>query len=156
MTLTNHPVSDRPRRRMRHLGVLGTSARVAVGIWFLVHATQIGIGTIDIVIGVVAANAVIIGLLALRGPDAPPLRLTGPASHAVNIVVPIVMLNVFAVPALLFYGSAMLLAAARGYGACEMFAVSNWLRRRDDLFGCPFFLPFDLLDQRLSGQSGAC
>ncbi|MGH9030727.1 MAG: hypothetical protein ACRDZV_01255 [Acidimicrobiia bacterium] len=156
MTLINHPVSDPPRRGVRHLGVLGTAARVAVGVGFLVGAAQIGIGTIDIVLGVVAANAVIIGVLALRGPDAPPLRMTGPASHAVNIVVPIVMLNVFAVPALLFYGSAMLLAAVRGYGACEMFAASNWLRRRDDQFGCPFFLPFDLLDQHQSGRSGDC
>ncbi len=122
-------------------------ARIAVGTWFLVRAFQIGAGPIDIVVGPVAANAVIMLALAARGRDAPPLRMTGPWSHVANLAVGVTMLNVFDAPALLFAGSAMLLAAARSYGGCEILAVSNWLRRRDDQFACPYFLPFDLIDQ---------
>lgn len=106
--------------------------------------------------GVVAANAAVITLLALRGGSAPPLRMTGPISHVVNIAVGVTVLNLAHVPALLFYGSAMLLAAARGYAACEMFAVSNWLRRRDDRFGCPLFCPADVIDELTSGRQRHC
>ena len=55
---------------------------------------------------------------------------------------------------LLFYGSAMLLAAATGNGACEVTAVSNWLRGRDDQVGCPLFAPFDALDGRSACAAG--
>jgi hypothetical protein len=37
---------------------------------------------------------------------------------------------------LVFYGASMLLAALRGYGGCEVLAVSNWLLRCDDQVGC--------------------
>ena len=43
------------------------------------------------------------------------------------------------------------MAAVFGSGGCEVTAVSNWLRRRDDQVGCPLFAPFDALD----GASGA-
>lgn len=119
-------------------------------------AFRIGVTVRDAMVGLVLANVAVFVALALRGRDAPPLRMTGPISHMVNIVLVIAVLTVFDVPALLFYGSASLLAAVRGYGACEMFAVSNWLRRRDDQFGCPFYLPFDLIDQQLTGRQGAC
>jgi len=42
-----------------------------------------------------------------------------------------------------FYGTSMLLAAARGYAGCEVLAVSNWLLRRDDQIGCVVFGPVD-------------
>ncbi len=140
----------------RHLGVFGTVARVGFGSWMLVHAVQTGVKPLDALFGLLIANALVVVLLAARGPDAPPLRMTGPASHAVNLVVALIVLSVFHVPALLFAGTASLLAAARGYGGCEMFAVSNWLRRRDDQFGCPFYLPADIADQQLTGQRRAC
>jgi hypothetical protein len=41
----------------------------------------------------------------------------------------------------------MLLAAARGYGGCEVLAVSNWLLRRDDQVGCLVLSPLDRLEQ---------
>lgn len=135
---------------------LGTAARAGVGTWFLIDAFRIGVTALDAVLGLLVANASVSLVLALRGWSAPPLRMTCPPSHLVNIVVVITALNVFDVPALLFYGSPSVLAAIRGYGACEMFAVSNWLRRRDDQFGCPFYLPVDVIDQQLAGQARAC
>jgi hypothetical protein len=40
----------------------------------------------------------------------------------------------------------MLVAAASRNGGCEVTAVSNWLRGRDDQLGCPVFAPLDALD----------
>jgi hypothetical protein len=45
--------------------------------------------------------------------------------------------------ALLFYGATMLVAAGRGYGGCEVLAVSNWVLGRDDQIGCLLFEPLD-------------
>jgi hypothetical protein len=50
--------------------------------------------------------------------------------------------------ALVFYGTSMLLAAARGYAGCEVLAVSNWLLGRDDQVGCLLFAPVDQLERR--------
>jgi hypothetical protein len=49
--------------------------------------------------------------------------------------------------ALIFYGASMLLKALRGYGGCEVLAVSNWLLRRDDQVGCAVFWPIDRLER---------
>jgi hypothetical protein len=51
--------------------------------------------------------------------------------------------------ALVFYGASMLLAAARGYGGCEVLAISNWILRRDDQVGCLVLSPIDDYERRL-------
>jgi hypothetical protein len=51
--------------------------------------------------------------------------------------------------ALVFYGASMLLAAMRGYGGCEVLAVSNWLLHRDDQVGCMVLSPIDHLERGL-------
>jgi hypothetical protein len=145
-----------PQRRVRDIGPLSTVARVLLGVFLLGVAVHDGAGPVDIVIGVVAANAVVFVALALRGANAPPLRFTGPAGHLINIGLIFGFYAVNPEAAHLFYGSAMLLAAARGYGACEMFAVWNWVRRRDDQFGCPVFLPVDVIERHLTGRPSAC
>ena len=50
----------------------------------------------------------------------------------------------------IFYGASMLLAALRGYGGCEVLAMSNWVLRRDDQVGCLVLGPVDLAERRLS------
>jgi hypothetical protein len=57
---------------------------------------------------------------------------------------------------MLFYGVSMLLAAWRGIGACEVFAISNVIQRRDDQLGCPVFLPVDLAEARITGRELYC
>ena len=52
--------------------------------------------------------------------------------------------------------SGMLLAAARGFAACEMLAVCNLVRGRDDRIGCPVFSPLDTLEERVSGRPRDC
>lgn len=154
MTIT-HQRESRPRRA-RHLGGLSTAARIVVGVGLLAIAVRDGVNPIDAGLGLVVANAVVFVALASRGGAAPPLRFTGPAGHLINVALIFAFYGLNATAASLFYGSAMLLAAARGYGACEMFAVWNWLRRRDDQFGCPVFLPVDIIDRQLTGRGRAC
>ena len=80
-------------------------------------------------------------VLALRGPDASPLRLVGPGGFVLNILIWVAAFNLALVPTLLFGGAAQLLAAARGYAGCELFAISNLLRRRDHQIACPVHSP---------------
>lgn len=137
----------------RQIGPLGTAARVVGGIGLLTGAFLIGVDLLDAVLGLVVANAVVLVALAARGRSAPPLRWTGPIGHAANLAIGVAALSLgpVQVPAMLFVGSASLLAAARGMAACEIFAVSNWLRRRDDRLGCPLYVCADVLDTQLTG-----
>jgi len=132
----------------REIGPWGTAARVFGGGAALIGAASIGIDTFDALLGLVLFPLVSIGLLLLRGGDAPPLRLAGAEWCCLNGAVGVVMFVFVPVAALLFIGSTMLLAAARGYGGCELFAVSNWLRRRDDQIACPVFSPIDATESR--------
>jgi hypothetical protein len=45
-------------------------------------------------------------------------------------------------------GASMLLAAARGYGGCEVLAAWNLLTRRSDQIGCFFYTPIDRAESR--------
>jgi hypothetical protein len=145
-----------PGPRRRAIGRIGTVARTLVGLGLVVLAVTVERGGVrDAVLGVIVLPATATLLLALRGRGSPPLRL-GAAGHLVTIAIVLGLSLVFP-PAtvLLFYGSAMLLAAASRNGACEVTAVSNWLRGRDDQIGCPLFAPFDALDGRSGCAAGA-
>jgi hypothetical protein len=50
--------------------------------------------------------------------------------------------------AMIFYGTSMLLAAARRYASCEVLAVSNLILHRNDRIGCVVFAPVDALECR--------
>jgi hypothetical protein len=149
----------------RQIGPSGTFARVIVGVAFIVLSVfvptwartfgfttfstrHLGPSAFDIVLGLVVFPAVVVGVLGLRGRTARPLRLHGPLGHAANIGLFIVVANVRIEAALLFYGASMLIAAWRGFSACELFAVSNAVLRRDDQLGCPLFLPVDAWESR--------
>ena len=56
--------------------------------------------------------------------------------------------------AALFYGSMALVAGLQGNGGCEITAISNWLRGRDDQVGCPVFAPFDA-STRMQAPTGS-
>ena len=58
--------------------------------------------------------------------------------------------------ALLFYGASIVLALVRGYAGCEIFAISNWLRQRDDQIVCPVFSPIDHAEARRANADPAC
>jgi hypothetical protein len=153
-----------PARR-RAIGLLGTLARLAVGSWML--ASVIAAFHLDEwyepVLGLLVFPAIVMlgQWLRLRSTSTP-LRATGPVGHLVNAAIFLALyLTPWYFPPLAFtsdatvyfYGASMLLAAVRGYGGCEVLAVSNWLLRRDDQVGCLVFSPLDALEARLRGTA---
>ena len=143
-----------PRRSDRRVGRWGTVSRVLVGSALIVLALAVWRADwIDLVIGLVALPAAATLLMSLRNRSAPPLRL-GPAGHLVTVAHVTVTASLVGEAAALFYGSMALVAAVHGSGGCEITALANWLRGRDDRVGCPLFEPFDVLDRKLASRSG--
>lgn len=142
--------------RSRQIGPLGTAGRVVVGVVLLGAAGAGGVGWLDALVGLGLANALVGAVPVLRGPGAPPLRLTGPGGHLLNAALSAGFFVVWPAAALLFIGSALLVAAARGFAACEILAVSNLVRRRDDRIGCPVFAPLDWAEERVTGRPRDC
>ena len=99
---------------------------------------------------VVAPLAVTLVQLARLVVTSERLEQTGPVAMLINFVVflGLVVFEPTRGATLVFLGSAMVFAAARGKGGCEIVAVSNWLLRRDDEVGCPLFWPVDAYEAR--------
>ena len=134
-------------RRTRRLGPWGRAARLAVGATLVVLAlTYWDAGWLDLVIGLVALPAVATLVMSLRSRSSSPIRL-GAAGHLVTLAHIAVTLSVVPDAAALFYGSMALFAGLQGNRGCEITAVANGLRGRDDQIGCPLFVPFDALDR---------
>jgi hypothetical protein len=147
-------------RRGRVIGGMGTGARLLVGLALLGSVLQGELAgpfrPAAWLLGLVAFPAILLTWQWWRvRRGMPRLAATGPLGHGLNIAV---FLALYLTPsyapslrftsdaALLFYGISMLLAALRGYGGCEILAVSNWLLRRDDQIGCVVFSPIDHLE----------
>ncbi len=137
---------------VRRIGSWGTASRLVLGGLFIYWALRRGVSWDDAFIGFVVFPAAVSLALGLRGPDArPPLRLVGPGGYALNILIWVAAINLAPVPTLLFGGATQILAAARGYAGCELFAVSNWLRQRDDQIACPVHSPIDAWEAQAKG-----
>lgn len=130
----------------RQIGPWGTVARAVVGTGLLAVASQAKLDAATLLLGLIGLPASFALGLAFRGREARPLHLEAPIWHCVNIGVGVVLFSFMPVASMLFYGASMLVAAWRGIGACEIFAIPNWLRSRDDRLGCPLFLPVDVLE----------
>jgi hypothetical protein len=160
----------------RHIGKVGTTARLLVGIAFSVFGAfgqstatasgrlvgidfaHLNINGAALAIGLIGLPAVTVSFQWLRSRRARSrLDATGPVSAMVNIVVTLglVLVTTYLVPsisfigfgAVVFYGASMLLAAFRGYAGCEVLAVSNWILHRDDQIGCLLLSPIDHWEQ---------
>ena len=146
----------------RAIGPIGTTARVVTGLclfslagWaavrgdFQTHEVLLGlVGLPMIVMLVVVASQRVLGTSAY-------LRATGPVGTLINFSM---IVALFAIPwtteiAYFFYGVPMFLAAWRGYPGCEMLAISNFVLRREDELGCPWFYPVDVFEERFTGWS---
>jgi len=132
----------------RNLGPWGTAARVVVGVAMVLAALASGIETLDVGLGLVVFPLAVSLVVVLRGLRASPVRLTGPEGHCINCALGATAFILVPEAALLFYGASMLVAAARGYGGCELFAVSNWVLHRDDQIACPVFHYVDVAERR--------
>lgn len=163
--------------RRREIGGIGTAARVVLGLAFLLLGVnggrvsvmhgQVGIGfePVSVVVGLVGFPVVVLAWQWIRARIVPTrLQATGSGSTALNMLVLAALLltpryapplSFTSVAALVFYGASMLLAALRGYGGCEVTAISNWILGRDDQVGCLVLSPVDDLERRLKGSSTA-
>ena len=135
------------------IGPIGRLARLAVGLALIaLELVWRDPSWSDAILGLVVAPGIVVAVAAVRARRSPqPLRATGPVGYALNIAVAIAA---FAIPAtagaaFLFYGSAMLVAAARAQAGCEVTVASNVLLRRDDQVGCALFAPVDHAEQAL-------
>ena len=136
----------------RRVGRWGTLARVAVGSTLVLLAVAIwDADWPDLLIGLVALPTVATLVMSLRRRSASPLRL-GAAGHVITGAHVAVAVSIVPEAAALFYGSMALVAGLQGNGGCEITAISNWLRGRDDQVGCPLFAPFDAVDAQASAH----
>jgi hypothetical protein len=133
---------------LQRRGLWGRRARVVCGSTLIVLAVAVWeAGWLDLLIGLVALPVLATLLMSLRRRSAAPLRL-GAAGHLVTIAHVAVTVSIVPEAAALFYGSMALVAGLHGNRGCEITAVANMLRGRDDQIGCPLFEPFDALDRK--------
>ena len=145
--------------KQRGIGPIGTVARIATGLGLFGLATWAGVrGELqwyEVFVGLVVLPAIVMaGVLVSKRilGTSSYLRATGPVSTFINLAI---IVALFANPfttniAYIFYGVPMFLAAWRGYPGCEMFAISNFVLRRGDELGCPWFWPIDTFEIRLT------
>lgn len=149
----------------RAVGRRGTAARALLGGYMVASVVQGSLAQSGAfqpaswLLGLVAFPAALLGWQAWQAHRNPGrlIALTGPLGHLLTAAV---FVTLYATPwyappigfvsdaALLFFGSAMLVAAYRGYAGCELLSVSNWLLGRDDQVGCVLFDPLDRLERR--------
>lgn len=150
---TSPPINKRTGRQIRLWGSVG---RAIVGGGLLAAAAGIGVDRVDVLLGLMVFPFVEVAVLAVRGRNASQIRLYGNAGHCINWGVGILLFSIATEAAMLFYGASVLLAFVRGYAGCEIFAISNWVRRRDDQIVCPLFSPIDQAEARQAGADPAC
>ena len=160
------------RSSRRQIGAIGTSARVVLGLLLLAYGVtgaklriidghvQTGFSVIALALGLIALPAVLLVWQWLRSRRAPNrFEATGPFASSINVLILVALLptplyapafSFAGEAAAIFYGASLLLAAVRGYGGCEVLAVSNWLLRRDDQVGCFVLSPIDQLERSLA------
>lgn len=142
--------------RGRQIRFWGSLARLVVGTAMIAGAAFTGADRLDVLIGLAVFPVAEVVLLALRGSKAAPLRLFGTTGHCLNWGIGIVLFNFVPQAALLFYGASIMLALVRGYAGCEIFAISNLLRNRDDQIVCPVFSPIDHAEARRANADVIC
>jgi hypothetical protein len=123
----------------RNIGVIGTSARIAIGAGLLFFAFQgEGVQWHEALIGFALFPALLMLFHWARlSRTKESLNANGPMGFLLNngIVILFVLIPYTRDPAFLFYGASMILAAIRGEGGCEIMSLSNWLLRRNDEVG---------------------
>ena len=148
----------------RGIGLVGTLARIAIGFAFIYLAlTEVGTPNWDldwysVPLGLIVFPAILLLFQAVRLRfTSDRLNATGVLGFCLNLAVGAVLISFDYTrdAALLFYGTSMLLAAARGYAGCEVLAITNWVLRRDDQVGCVLFSPLDEIESKATGNAAA-
>lgn len=141
-------MSERAIPDARQIGPIGTVVRACVGIAMLIFGIAADPSLFELLAGfVLLPLAEMAVLLVLRPPGSEPFHRYGAVGYALNFGTAGLLLAIWTTPALLFYGASILLAVFKGYAGCEILALSNLLRRRDDQLACAVFSPIDALEQ---------
>ncbi len=149
------------QERKRTIGWIGTIARVIGGLgalyWGVMHGLpRTELAWLDLFLGLAAYPAGSVLVMAIRQRlTREPLRAYGGFGYCVNIGIGIALFSVTPHAAALFYGSALLLQAARRDPGCEILAFSNVLLRRNDQVGCAVYTPLDAVEGRLTPKAPA-
>ena len=131
----------------RRIGPVGGMSRALVGLAALGAAAMLdATDTVHWLAGLVGLPALTLIVMTVIRRGRPDADWTGPEGHLANTAIAVVIFVVSPPTAMIFYGTAMLLAAARGYGGCELLAFSNAILRRNDEIGCPVFSPVDAIE----------
>jgi hypothetical protein len=158
-------VARRLLRERREIGPIGTITRIAGGA--LAIGLPIAIGGFawwDAAAALVAlplvatgAAALIVAIYQRRAPEALRRRraiCSAPACWLLAIMIgAAVGIDAFTpasgeVALWVWLGASMLIAAARGYGGCEVLAVPNLITGRSDQIGCILYTPIDRMEAR--------
>lgn len=136
----------------RQIGPVGTVSRLAGGAGFLSLAIEFGQPSLGHwALGGVALPVASVAIMWLLRRGAPSVRWTGLGGYLANIGIGAVVFVLSFSTGMIFYGTAMLLAAARGYAGCEVLAFSNAVLGRDDQVGCPVYSPIDAIEAQADG-----
>jgi len=155
----------RPFGARREIGPIGTASRVVGGsIAVGVPIALVGIGWREVAAALIAfpllataAARLIVAGYERYAPEALARRgalCSGPACLLFGVVVAVALALDALTPVngeiafLVWLGASMLVAAARGYGGCEVLAFPNALTGRRDQVGCMLYTPIDTAEAR--------
>jgi hypothetical protein len=151
----------------REIGPIGTATRILGGVIAIALPVALdGIGWWDIGVALIALSLVALGAgdavtsvyeryapeALARGREA---ICSGPAcwTWAVVIVAAVglaALTPASAVAIWVWLGASLLVAAARGYGGCELLAFPNLIRGRREQIGCMLYGPIDAAERTRS------
>ena len=155
----------------RQIGPIGTAARVLGGVTAVALPIALGgFGWWDaaaalIALPLVATGAAVLITAAYRrlAPAALARRraiCSGPACWLIATVIGVAVATDALTPASgeialwVWLGGSMLVAAARGYGGCEVLAIPNLITGRRDQVGCILYTPIDRAEARRAAGRG--
>ena len=155
----------------REIGPIGTAARVVGGLTAV--ALPIGLGgfgwwdaaAVLVALPLVATGAAVLIIAGYRrlAPDALVRHqaiCSGPACWLIATVIGATVAIDVLTPASgevalwVWLGGSMLVAAARGYGGCEVLAIPNLITGRRDQIGCILYTPIDRAEARRAARRG--
>ena len=157
----------------REIGPIGTAARVVGGLTAVALPIALGgfgwwdVAAVLVALPLVTTGAAVLITAAYRrlAPEALARRqaiCSGPTCWLIATVIGAAVAIDALTPASgevvvwVWLGGSMLVAAARGYGGCEVLAIPNLITGRRDRIGCILYTPIDRAEaRRAAGQRGA-
>jgi hypothetical protein len=166
------PPAGRSARAGRQIGPIGTVSRIVGGLTAIALPVALhGLTVADAMIALVGLPLIVTiaapALIWLFGRAQPAALHTGHgicSAPGCSLIAVMVLANSGmaavtggggTVSLWVWLGSSMLLAAARGYGGCEVLGIWKLITGRDDQIGCILYTPIDAAEARRSGRRRA-